>query len=194
VVVQGLEEVIVRNATGGRVWGGRGATSPASARCRPAPPRLRAAQAVGREGQAAAGSAPRQWHSMRAVAGAVAGACGRSSAWLRWGVCPGACVCGSRAHTTTNTCPPCARRASRQLERTPPSPPPPFLSEIYSVLDRGTSKRRTAETLLNKTSSRSHRCGRGRGGRGDRRGRLGDETRGCPKPQKAAAAAKPATQ
>ncbi|GBF98003.1 hypothetical protein Rsub_11114 [Raphidocelis subcapitata] len=28
--------------------------------------------------------------------------------------------------------------------------------EIYTVLDRGSSKRRTAETLLNKTSSRSH--------------------------------------
>lgn len=28
--------------------------------------------------------------------------------------------------------------------------------EIYQVLDRGTAKRRTAETLLNKTSSRSH--------------------------------------
>jgi hypothetical protein len=31
-------------------------------------------------------------------------------------------------------------------------------AEIYQVLDRGTSKRRTAETLLNKRSSRSHRC------------------------------------
>lgn len=30
------------------------------------------------------------------------------------------------------------------------------LAEIYQVLDRGTSKRRTAETLLNKRSSRSH--------------------------------------
>jgi len=30
-------------------------------------------------------------------------------------------------------------------------------TEIYQVLDRGTSKRRTAETLLNKRSSRSHR-------------------------------------
>lgn len=29
-------------------------------------------------------------------------------------------------------------------------------SEIYSILERGTSKRRTAETLLNKQSSRSH--------------------------------------
>jgi kinesin family protein 11 len=29
-------------------------------------------------------------------------------------------------------------------------------AEIYQVLDRGTSKRRTAETLLNKRSSRSH--------------------------------------
>lgn len=29
-------------------------------------------------------------------------------------------------------------------------------AEIYQVLDRGTAKRRTAETLLNKTSSRSH--------------------------------------
>lgn len=29
-------------------------------------------------------------------------------------------------------------------------------SEIYKILDRGSSKRRTAETLLNKQSSRSH--------------------------------------
>jgi hypothetical protein len=29
-------------------------------------------------------------------------------------------------------------------------------AEIYQVLDRGTAKRRTAETLLNKSSSRSH--------------------------------------
>jgi hypothetical protein len=38
-------------------------------------------------------------------------------------------------------------------------------AEIYQVLDRGTAKRRTAETLLNKRSSRSHRWGgRGQGG------------------------------
>ena len=29
-------------------------------------------------------------------------------------------------------------------------------SDIYALLDRGSSKRRTAETLLNKQSSRSH--------------------------------------
>lgn len=29
-------------------------------------------------------------------------------------------------------------------------------AEIFQVLDRGTAKRRTAETLLNKSSSRSH--------------------------------------
>ena len=56
--------------------------------------------------------------------------------------------------------------AHLMLAKTPKSAPPSkkTIAEINTVLDRGSSKRRTAETLLNKTSSRSHRCEGGAAG------------------------------
>lgn len=139
VVVQGLEEVVVKNAAGE----GAGHL------------KTQSSGALVSNVRSAAG-----WILCAAMS--VSAHCQQTpEVSFQWGFCHCAALVWSPAVALIFHCPityfrlqqcfrppqSCCRRPHQRCGPT----------EIYQVLDRGTSKRRTAETLLNKRSSRSHR-------------------------------------